>query len=1130
MIRLLEQSLDPSFPYFDITTCVCAKVVGVYVAVFPFKKQWTNLLGKIHPSILQANEPLYIHLKPVFDDFDRNSLVIFSQKSLQDVILAIESIFDNVIFIDLVKPDDSFLVEWTWNLTQNSNHDFSNFCTAILTFFSRCRFPKKNDETRKLILNLILELQGFQRLSTFWKAVDHEHIDFVTIREVVIDILKKSLDGGKNEKLGRILFMSDHISLNDLLGSEELIQSITQYTLRLCNSRLVGVIIDLIDKVFRVLIYVGDVSPAGILEYICLAVKALCSNKHKCRQFLILLGRNPELFEVRSETTNISHTEKIAEHVATVYQLDCDDDINNFFSIMNEEGGLNKAIINAMITKISDYFIKDMKIATTLYHGLLEQGKNKSLLERCMKQAFCDWHINDISAVLCLEEKGLLVLETFYNEHKEDVSILKTGKHIGSIVKRIRESIEIQNCSLKKIHEIDCAFTENSWNAIETMSSQSMIPKSQLEKVLHTARETVSNLQKIIHIHNPDSTLTDLFLYYNCVVDFSTGIGAVLQRCEDIVKYPYCHSQSYIDQNYKKLSDFVEKYQDSIEAASYFREEKCPLFYKKISFEDLKGIDIEEMMKEIAHALVSLRSLFLCDDFDSFSKLKDLTGGRCDRESFLLEMRERGKEIESLVGCSNLGVGTKQKHLPPTLFSLAALFDPLTACLDYCDKIDFRVVSVDKSFQELKSIQKELENALNGVGKIDAEKLAEKTIRICPIPENKQTQWLSLLDCANFFLLFNDFKKTVDLLQFVSGAGWEGRSGLQRFSKEYSNVTNTLQGAPNSFEANILVSLDPVVRLLSCIIDLRKEVPLKCFLSTIFEFIHSSGSKIDIGTAMSAVHQNLSVIKDLFDEKIDDLAMIHSKFQSIWESGKFTFQHGSLTLSYEFNNSPAKVSKDDDLDVLVQQLGFVQHETGASSHRISKFVEDLQMLRESTIIRVESFQLGYGIDYKFDVDVKGLSGHSNEILEESKAFYKEGLQWRENLEKRFPTLTLLTKHDLETLTKVIRNWIDNETMEENLLTTLRYLPEAKSGYNEIMGTARHCRVEVLKDPNLLSMPLVHLCAHFIQLYFQKLGALPTKLTESPSKLSFVLHTCECDWIEQHTFTLQVMKSIYKVRG
>ena len=109
---------------------------------------------------------------------------------------------------------------------------------------------------------------------------------------------------------------------------------------------------------------------------------------------------------------------------------------------------------------------------------------------------------------------------------------------------------------------------------------------------------------------------------------------------------------------------------------------------------------------------------------------------------------------------------------------------------------------------------------------------------------------------------------------------------------------------------------------------------------------------------MHIVQQNISNIREWFDNGFDDMTNIFSRFDSVWESGKYIIDGSELCLVYTYDEKEVSLTGSN-LDDFAQQLGFVQYENEVLSSRITSFLNQIQILRKMVTSQIYATNAGY---------------------------------------------------------------------------------------------------------------------------------------------------------------------------
>ena len=359
-----------------------------------------------------------------------------------------------------------------------------------------------------------------------------------------------------------------------------------------------------------------------------------------------------------------------------------------------------------------------------------------------------------------------------------------------------------------------------------------------------------------------------------------------------------------------------------------------------------------------------------------------------------------------------------------------------------------------------------------------------------------------------------------------------GDDGLKRFYEEYSNVTNVLLGHTQSYEMSLLVSVEPVVRIISIVGQCRCS-------KTTFELFSCFEKNRDIVAAVQEgtiehhfqqVHARLFEIKDWFNG-VNEVAATSANFTRAIKNGKFIVVNEnakySLALSMiEEENKVDKVSGDA-LDNFILQLSLIQNECNVTSNSMEGFIEQFQVLKTAyrnfiimdmvgfSSISIADFVCRTGLDYMDDA--KFLYRVTEEHLQTFKVWLSR-TRWQYKVSMLFWTEEL---RDLNTILTL--------TIEDRTDMVMDFISRLFPVWNRVRdGSFRQCVLDNIdRFHENVALSWLEKVSHFIDsCHVDSTSSIGNRSGMNKSEL--FLHSICCADEEERQCVFVVLTQIYKV--
>ena len=630
---------------------------------------------------------------------------------------------------------------------------------------------------------------------------------------------------------------------------------------------------------------------------------------------------------------------------------------------------------------------------------------------------------------------------------------------ITAILEKLNANFQVEAVLLIDVESALEYFHPEIWNILEIITKVRLISCVELDDCIRGLNEACIEITTSFSVGSKDPpislSLQDIFKRYKCNLDSIDGISALLKECHEVKSSNSAHllkkhSSSSIKSLSKRISEFRVDYQKQILTLSYFLDMKCALFNESIEFGSWTEIDIEKILSFVTNAQINLTALVKSSEKDplrAITSAMGLVAGDWTNSRDLRAINMLREDFSRVTACPTMKVDEGDRQRFHLLSSLVALVGPLQSFVQCFKQFQFKIIA-DESFAELDRISSELKS--NDTSHIDIDtargyaKSVASMLGVSCGDYDDMKLGRAVDEYVCLFAIFKDIRNCPDVFTFVRDAGWIGEEGRQQFYAEFSNVTNKLLFAnSDSFESNVLDSLEPAVRFLSVLASLQDEISVQTFVSAVRNCFNAGEEANDeLRSNLETIQQNIRSVREWFDDGIDDMTAIFSTFTDISNSGVFQCNEDNiLCLSYKSGDGKVSLSGPE-LEDLLQQLGFVQHEDAQVGNDITGFMDNLQLLRKvvDTIVHVERVGYSKGDISDFTLRVNEPLSVVASLLARGKTMLEDCNVYRKGLEEKYPLTQLFSVSELRGLYDAISNcWTESDHNLNVVVPTLATL-------------------------------------------------------------------------------------------
>jgi len=1120
------------------------------------KFEWSRLLDLIRcrPQLLRSG--LFCeNLEAQMGQVELRSLVFFSQTSLRGICDVItEYVQRGVQGREMIQLTPTLDVKhWIIKIVKSKRIDEA-LCRGFVECMQFIQFTWENEILKKKMATSIVSSfchQNTRRLPILWQFVDVEHYDRTHFQETIIKILETGLCATSWESIKpddvKCLFDS---CVSSFLGSKKLYKPMDQYTSRLMKQKWYKFEdkINFLGAAYSNFANVADVGFEDISKFVLYSLHIGLTSARFCHLIFKLAACNADLFSEQVNDECVA--ESVAELVIRKAQFSSSDDIRGINFMDLQAGRLMKCLTSQLSQSLCDKCGKDIERSACLYNDLFCDAKPSlnSLLNEVLTSTLQQWDPKKVIDILCFSSTTLGAVSDFFCRNAGDANVHSSGTTIREIFEHFNNGVRTNGIKLRDINVSLEYYDPKKWNAIKNITGFEVATKIELGQALREMDEACDEINKTFSIPctSGELSLLDIFKRYECNVNSDIGIAGILNECNELDSSHLKHTLSSIKNLAQTLTEFLARFHQQIGTLSYFVDVKvdCDLFYESIKFGSWTCIGIDEILGVVKNAEIFLTDLGKSLKRDPLRAIKNAVDLITNAPTAPRDLRVIGmlrKSFSLVAGCPTIAVDLAEQHTFTFVSSLVAIMEKLHIFVSCSRQFQFQFVTSDDSFENLDKISNEIKSNDTSHIDIDTARAYARTIVdifsiSCETLDDVELG-RAVDGCVSLFAIFENIRNSPDVFIFVREQGWSGEEGRQQFYAEFGNVTNKLLFAnSDSFESNVLDSLEPAVRALSILASLQDESSLQTFMSTIKGSIDAGANSRELlKSNLETIQQNIRSVREWFNDEIDDATAIFSTFKNVWDTGAFLCEKNILCLSYESGDGKVNVSGSD-LEDLVQQLGFVQHEDEQVGSDITTFLDNLQLLKKVVEIICNSERVGYskGDIAKFIHRINEPLSSATILLTKANQMLKECNTWFEALEKKYPLMTLFSVSDLRVLHGAIVNFLTEPCNDElnvivptlativppTMLVTLR---------GDIIAFCTECLVAMETDFLEEKLTWLEAVSKFIEVWHNKLGKPRYSKSSNGTRSGIFLHSFDCESRSKDLMIVGAMNFVYKVR-
>ena len=1140
----------------------------VWIEVFHCGKpyEWKKFVGFISAASFSSLSPSMSTIRSITDLESFRSLGLFSQSTILHSCNFINDEMARAVKDDgrsapppfIVEPSHGHIKQWMRKICLTEVQDDES-CRHFMQSLSVLQFSNQNKEKKREVIEAFAESICAKKISRLeLLCVDVEHSDRDICDHVIVAILQSKLRSHHRNQRNS-LSVSEFESLmgsriGTKLGSLHLFDCMRGFVL----SRMSGyhpmmkVKVRLLDTTYKKLIELGDVQYDVIRTFVMVAFEtALDSHSMPTTQY----SKNApqEIFDSACQNEEIFTSgqggllEPIAKLVVQKYihitSLPTNSKYLLKLPLIRKRDETLIACLSRQLASSLCTIYNDIEEASDL-HGLLCNDAAPALvhiLEMIVLSSIESWNPCRAMDIFSLKSSCLTLLSAFSTDTRGWQSIQSKFDGLKYLFAEWQSNKEVSTLPIREIKKLRGQYEISKWEAIGSLIGEDLVPISSLDSGLRRFEELVSSIKSNLYLpssydrnKNAEAgvSILDIFRRYECNVENTTGYAHLLNNCNVLLEllldtgskhsHSICSAQKLSDD----LAHFREQFDTHIKTAAYFVNVDCKIFSKHIGNSD--SIGVEEFLRNIENTQKLLQKLLRCEGGGILSLVHENVQLFSEPGGQNIINRDKLKyDVSLLISCPTFDVDESQRQMFFILSSLDSIKRPLEGFIHCCNQLKFRFAAEDDDFKTLENILMKLESSDDSEQQfIFYKDIASNLVHIFK-GENIEFTLDELSECMS---IFRTIAESSDVWTFVREMKWFGKDGLQQFYSEFGNTTNKLLFA--TYESSVLDSLQPTVRFLSHVGSLCEERRMIVFIQSLMNaFNYDLKTRMRRKEVYQIVQQNISNIREWFDNGVDDMTAIFSRFDAAWSTGKYAIDEGRLCLLYAHENRKIRLSGPQ-LDNFIQQLGFVQHDNEHVSCHIASFLDQAEILRKAISSQVAVIEAGHSNNdldqfcYKVNQDLAA----AIDVLEKSNQLRRECDAWKTMIRKSYPMSILFWNNDLRSLYNAITSVQNNDSAIAAALSSLiphNCIPSARP---HVIQISQECLRRMENNFLDKSKAWVEVISAFIELFYQVFFERVD--CPKPNRLGgqsgITLHFLDCDEEVKEYLALGVISNVYKV--
>jgi hypothetical protein len=1161
------------------------KVLVILDSCGLFRKQsqsgvWLSLGKAIDSGFFVRNQGL---LEAALDRRHAQTLQLCFQTDLKaflETALALEDTKSRIQLEPYVHETLLLLIGQEFDNEPNTTNVLSMWicCMTLLdkvTFCNLSQSPVETDQPRVQIISAFFRMASsgnqpnFDTLSQLFSSISLHHYDYRRVREMSMEVLLSKLRTQEvNWQAIRKLLA---LPIGKLLASPEAEKTTDEFVGRaMLNWSSLEHKLRLLDLLYKK--FVGENWISGVpafegrmIQHVRHAIDSEQSTVAAVSACLRITANVPGIFLLTDSRTGRTEARKeVAESIVPYFRAQAILRRPDLLQELPDSDDNNAVFYHCLLKRVQDAVLSQcttIYMAAEFYDSVNKLPSSSLPLQRMAEHVFCTrfngWKP---TSIVDFQLKDKTVLDVMFSKKSvETDTVVDTDlrpfaacrMHVRSIVDRWLGMYRTNYVTRVGLEDVLRSLDSHIWKRFEVYNNIQLPTGSALKQKLDEIRSLESAIQANLSVSVGDQSqhLQHVLREYNCVPEKGVQLHCLFDD------YSYLFEENGRDGTVKTLRKMTDDRAVAAELASsnhrmfylcaYFLIYPSLIFREAVSSKSGHPHSVETLDEAVESARLWLRMIFGSDSLygEVVSAMKLLKASKLDDA---LEM-----EVAALANCVQLQITTIDAENFRVVALLSEMSVPIQHFIHCCEQFGFAIASSDKNFAALRHDVEEFygnkadENALD--------KCLDFFRRLCRFlcsdsglgdSINEREALIAVLPLLQ---LLAAISKYPELWVYASEMEWFGEEGLKRFYEEYGNVTNVLLGDSASYEMSLLDAMEPAMRLISAIGNLRETTDMldlfKIFTENQDIVLGLNGG---IEQHIRQVHSKLSEIKDWFSNGVDEVAAAHSVYSAAHRSGSYFIagqdnevcdKRYTLTLQFTVDTTDASEVRrlqGDALNQFIQQLGMIQNENSGTSAEMQAFVDQFQLIScaAGNVLTMQS--VGYEKLSASNFICRAGSDFIEEagfLLKQSESHMRSFKSWLRSTREIYKVSTLFFTEELRGVYELVQAIGRNEA-EPGILT--QSLARLKPMWNKEIDERRELdilqgclavfrnRSEVQAKSWLIEVSQLLTDIH------QEMGAVEDVLA-APCRSNVVLHSLRCRDDEEPQAVLAILQYIFKVR-
>jgi hypothetical protein len=1052
-------------------------------------------------------------------------------------------------------------------------------CMALLAKATFCNISRARIISRFLRMAIFADRPNFDAISQLVSSVPLDHCDYQRVRELSMEVLASELrtqevNLSAIEKLlalpiGKLLVSPEAEKTTDEFVERAMSKwSSLEHKLRL---------LDLLYKKF-----VGEKWTSGapafeqrMIQRVRRAIGSEQSAVAAVLECLRIAADTPGIFLSTNSRTNRTEARKeVAEQIVPDFRGKEIISRPDLFKEIPDSDDGKAMFYHCLMSRVQDAVLSQcttIYMAAEFYDSVVNKLPSSSLpLQRMAEHVFC-LHFNGWkpTSMVDFQPKDKIVIDAMFSKNSVETetdtvvdtnlrSFASCRMHVRSIVERWLGMYSTNSVTRVGLEAVLKSLDSHIWKQFLAYDGVQLPTESMLKEKLDEIRSMERAIEASLSVLVGDQSLylQNVLREYNCIPEKGELLYCLFKD------YSHLFGENGRGGTVKTLrkmiddrdvaSDLASSNHQMFHLCAYFLISPSFLFGEAVASKSGHPHSIETLDEAVDSARLWLRTIFGSHSLygEVVSAMKILKASKLNDA---LEM-----EVTALANCVQLEISTIDAENFRVVALLSEMSVPIQHFIHCCEQFGFAIANSDQNFAALRHDVEEF------YGNKSDEKTLDKCLDffqrlrrfLCPrtglgdsIDERE-----ALLAVLPLLRLLAAISKYPELWAYASEMKWFGDEGLKRFYEEYGNVTNVLLGDSASYEMSLLDAMEPAIRLISAIGNLRETTNMMLLFGSF-----TANQDIVLGLNggivqhIRQVHSKLSEIKEWFSNGVDEVAAAHSVYSAAHRSGEYSIagQDGKetsrsphvsdgryiLTLQFTVDNtdiSEIRRLQGDALYQFIQQLGMIQNENSGTSAEMQAFVDQYQLLSRAARNLLTMQSVGYeklSLSNFTCLAGSNFVEEASSLLKQSESHMRSFKFWLRSAREIYKVSTLFFTEELRGVYELVQAIGRNEAEPGVLAQSLARL---KPMWNTEIDERREvvilqrCLAAFRNRTDAQAKSWLIEVSQLITNIHQEMGAVEDILA-SPCRSNVVLHSIRCGEDEEPQAALAILQHIYKVR-